>query len=259
MNQTSHPPLSQVHTLSRAWDREIRQIRRPRAEIRRIPSDTHPLGNAGCARAVERKHLVPSGRADVRVRRRLHGAAVARAGEGREERALAHGVAVRGAADAHDGDARDGAGRRVREGVRAAVSPVRVGGCHGDGRAHGVAHEVGGHEDLDAVFLGVARVLGVGAGDEDAAIVEEDGLRVVHACNGGVGHDGEAVVDGLGGVIEDGVQVGVGGETEAGDTLVGAVDDEVGAVWQGCHAGHDAPRGLHWSAGVGWMDGRGKH
>ena len=122
-----------------------------------------------------------------------------------------------------------------------AVGPIAVGdGVAGSG---GAVEEVGRGESLDAVFLGVLAVLGVGAGDHDAAVLHEEGFRVVEARDDGGGEDGHAGADGLGGVVEDGAEVGQGGEPEAGDALLGAVEDQVGAVGQGGDAGHDAPRG----------------
>ena len=63
---------------------------------------------------------------------------------------------------------------------------------------------------------------------------------MVQTRDGGVGHDGHALVDVFPGVVEDGVEVRIDGETEAGDTVVGAVEDHVGSVGKGGHAGDDA-------------------
>ena len=43
---------------------------------------------------------------------------------------------------------------------------------------------------------------GVRAGDEYAAVLEQDGLRVVEAVDGGVGQDCEAGVEGRSGVVK---------------------------------------------------------
>ena len=124
--------------------------------------------------------------------------------------------------------------------VGLAVGPVRGGdGVGGRGQAR---HAVGRDEDLDAVLLRVDAVLGVGARDHDAAVVHEDGLGVVEARDGGVGHDAHALVDGRGGVVEDGVEVGPVGEAEARDAVGCAVEDDVGPVGEGGDARHDALR-----------------
>lgn len=118
------------------------------------------------------------------------------------------------------------------------VCPVLV--CNRKSWPGEAVEEVRGHKDLDAVFIGVDAVLGVGARDEDAAVEEGDGFGVVHSRDGGVGHDGHAAVNGLGGVVEHGVQVGGVGEAETGHAVLRAVDDEVCSVGEGRHAGHDA-------------------
>ena len=67
---------------------------------------------------------------------------------------------------------------------------------------------------------------------------------MVETCDDGVGHDAEAGVDGLLGVVENGVEVGAGGETEAGDAVGGAVENEICTIGEGGHAGDDSLRGL---------------
>ena len=175
----------------------------------------------------------------MRVRRRRDGARRSRAGHGGEQDALAHAVAVgaRFGAEERHADV-GGAAGSDGDGDGGAVGPV----CVGDGVGGlGVAgQEVGRDEDLDAVFLGVDVVLGVGARDHDAAVLEQDGFGVVEAGDDRVGHDGDALADGLGGVVEEGVEVGRGGEAEAGGALVRAVEDQVGAVGEGGDAGHYA-------------------
>jgi hypothetical protein len=84
----------------------------------------------------------------------------------------------------------------------------------------------------------------VGARDEDAAVVEEDGFGVVEAVDCGVGHDAEAAVYRLAGVVEDGIVVWKVSESEAGETLHGAVEDNIGTIWKGSHASDDSNRGL---------------
>lgn len=158
----------------------------------------------------------------MRVRRRRDGARGAAARDGGEEDALAHAIAVRARLGAEEGDAQvGGAARRDGDGEGGAVGPVRVlDGVAGLGEAR---EEVGRDEDFDAVFLRVDVVLRVGTGDHDAAVLEEDGFRVVQAGDDGVAHDGDARAHGLAGVVEEGVEVGLGGEAEAGDACDCAV------------------------------------
>jgi hypothetical protein len=59
-----------------------------------------------------------------------------------------------------------------------------------------------------------------------------------------VGHDAHAVVDRLARVVEHSVEVGLGGETEAGTALLAAVHDDVGSVGEGGDAGNYALGGL---------------
>ena len=91
------------------------------------------------------------------------------AGEFGEEGPLPHAVAMRAAHCAHEGDlgcraAEHGDGDGIAVVVARFVVVDRV------GRLRGVAHEVGRDEDLDAIFLGEARVFGVGAGDEHTTV-----------------------------------------------------------------------------------------
>lgn len=208
--QSVPEPLSAF--LTRAGYIEARGIG-PGAKVGRIASDPNPLGRAGHAGRVQDEELEPARRTDVLVRRRCHGARVTRAGEGREQGPLAHGVAVRGAADAQKRDFGDG--RVGGEGIAAAVFPILLVFGDVESRTGRVAHEIGRDEDLDAVLFWITIVERVGAGDENATVVKEDGFRVVHAGNGGVGHDGETTVEWLAWVVVDGVEVGAFSQTEA--------------------------------------------
>jgi len=137
-----------------------------------------------------------------------------------------------------------------------------VGEALGLGPAGGF--EIGGVELLDAV-LGAVSVLegddvgvGVGSGDEDGAVAEEDGGRVVHAWDGGRRETVGAPALALGalGVIDDGCQgwrlcVGcsrrhpgcVAADAVSGRAIAGAVDDENGEVREDEGAAHDAALG----------------
>ena len=60
----------------------------------------------------------------------------------------------------------------------------------------------------------------------DPTTVTHRGLRVVETRHDGLVEDGDARADGLGRVIEERLEVGVGREAEARHSLLGAVDDE---------------------------------
>lgn len=135
------------------------------------------------------------------ARRRCNCARVSAATEGREECSLTHTIAMRTAHGTHQGDFGRGAAQYSdSDGVPipitrfAVVDQVR--------RLGGVTHEVQRDEYLDAVFLDVLSAFGVRAGEECAAVLEQDGLRVVEAVDGAAGQDCEAGIEGRSGVVK---------------------------------------------------------
>ena len=235
------PPPATTRTRSHARDGKVREIR-PVAQAGRVAPDADVLRIRRVA-VVDDEQLEPARRADLVVRRRGDGARGAGAGERREDGALAHAVAVGAADGAHERDLHRGRRalvQRDRDLDALAVCPVRVDdGVGGRGQA---GHAVGRDEDLDAVLLRVDAVLGVGARDHDAAVGHEDRFRVVQARDRRVGHDAHALVDGRGGVVQDGVEVGPVGQAEACHAVRGPVEDEVRSVREGGDARHDALR-----------------
>ena len=189
------------------------------------------------------------------VRRRRDRAGGPRARDGGEEDPLTHAVTVGARFRAEEGYAEiRGAARGDRDGDGGAVGPVLV--LDGESGLSEAGEEVRRDEDLDAVFLRVDVIFGVGAGDHDATVREKDGFGVVEARDDGVGHGGDARTDRLRRVVEERVEVGRGGEAEAGGALMGAVEDQIGAVGEGGDAGHDALRG-HALQGPLWRRGFG--
>ena len=178
----------------------------------------------------------------MRVRRCRNRTRRPRARDGREEDSLSHTITMRARLRAQKRNAQvRRAAFRHRDGNRRAVRPVRI--LNRERRLREAGEEIRRREDLDAVFLRIDVIFWIGARDHDAAVLEEDGFRVVEAGDDGVCHDGDAGADGLAGVVEEGVEVGRGGEAETGLALVCAVEDQVGAVGEGADAGHDALRG----------------
>lgn len=102
--------------------------------------------------------------------------------------------------------------------------------------------EIRRREDLDTVFLRVHAILRIGARDHDAPVGEEDGFRVVEARDGGVGHNGHAGVGCEGGVVEDGVEVGLAAETESCDLVFvrSGIEERATRIAMCLH--RDAPR-----------------
>ena len=124
----------------------------------------------------------------MRVRRRGNRARGPRARDGGEEDPLTHAVAVRARLGAQERHAQV---RRAAlcdgDGDGGAVCPVRV--LDREGGLREAGEEVGRDEDFDAVFFGIDVVFGVGAGDHDAAVLEEDCFGMVEAGDDGVAHD----------------------------------------------------------------------
>lgn len=178
----------------------------------------------------------------MRIRRRRNRTRGPRARDGREENPLPHTITMGAGLRAQERNAQIGrAAFRHRDGNRRTVRPVRI--RNRERRLRETREEIRRREDLNAVFLRIDVIFRIGARDHDAAVLEEDGFGVVEAGDDGVCHDGDAGADGLAGVVEEGVEVGGGREAEAGLALVGAVEDQVGAVGEGADAGHDALRG----------------
>lgn len=112
-------------------------------------------------------------------------------------------------------------------------------------RPRATAEEVRREEDLHSVLLGVFPVLRIRAGDENPPVEEGDGFRVIQTGDGRVVHDRYAAAELFGRVVEQGVEVGLVGQSEASNTLLGAVNDEICSVGEGRNARHDP---LRWHA-----------
>ena len=176
------------------------------------------------------------------IRRRRNRTRITRARNGGKQDALTHAITMGAGFGPEERHAEiSGAAGSNGNGDASAVRPVFI--RDGEIRLRQAGEEIRRDENLDAVFLRVDLILGVGAGDEDATVLHDDGFGVVEAGDDGVCHDGDAGADGLRGIVEEGVEVWGGGEAEAGLALMGAVEDEISAVGQGGHAGHDAGRG----------------
>ena len=69
-------------------------------------------------------------------------------------------------------------------------------------------------------------------------------LRVIQTSDNGGVEDGNPLSDGLSWVVQKGRQIGIGSESEAGNTLLCAIHDEISSVREGDHARHNALRRL---------------
>lgn len=154
----------------------------------------------------------------------------------------------------------------------------------GEGTAVGLEHEGRGQDDVRGAFMSVVAgevrrgvdldaklgdvVLrrgaagdrgedglldGVGAGDEEGAVEEEEGDGVVETGDGGAGTRGEALAEGFGGVVDQHLEGRVGSQAEALGAAVAAVDEEDAAVRQEDAFDHAAAFGhrVHFPAGGG--------
>ena len=149
------------------------------------------------------------------VRRRGNGACSAVTSERREDSPLTHRVTMGTRLRSHKTEL-DSTSRAECNGNGDSITispiPIRNRKC----RLCAASLKVRRQELLNAMFLDLADCdrfltalvlvvagLRVGAGDQDGAVLEEDGFAVVVAVDGGVGHEGHALVDWLAWVVED--------------------------------------------------------
>ena len=87
--------------------------------------------------------------------------------------------------------------------------------------------------ELFRIFDGTIGIvcLRVGTRDQDTTVRYQHGLGVVHASNNGTTQDRKARANWLSWVVKNGVQVGVGGKAEPGDSLEGSVQNQHSAIW----------------------------
>jgi hypothetical protein len=193
-------PIS--HPRSHARDIKVWQPRWPVPQLPRIPANPHKHTMTRRAR-IQQKQLEPPWRTDIGIRRRRNRARrCARARERREDCPLAHAIPVSAGRSAHEGElgiCRDASWEVDGDRDGLAVRPVRV--RNAQRRRRRAIQQIRRHEDLDAVFFWVHAVLGVGAGDDDAPVLEQTRFRVVQARDYCRGHDAHAAADGQGGVV----------------------------------------------------------
>jgi hypothetical protein len=215
-------------------------------------------------------------RRDVPIRRhgnrhRLRRAAGGETGVVEEQHAMVHMQRMRDEAAMIQRDLNTlGACRDVEgDGKGTAVGLEREGSGQDDVRRafiSVIAGEVGRGIDLDAELGDVVLrrgaaghgcedglLDGVGAGDEEGAVEEEEGDGVVEAGDGGGRAGGEALAEGFGGVVEQDFEGRVRGQAEALRAAVAAVDEEDAAVGQEDAFDHAAAFGhrVHFPAGGG--------
>lgn len=156
-------------------------------------------------------------------------------------------------------------GRRVEADLESAAVGLEVLSLEGDtGGAGGVALKVRRRVNLVAELgdEGVLRVGGenglldgVGARDEEGTVEEEEGDAVVETGDVGLGARGEALTNGLGRVVDQNLEGGRAGNTEALRALLGTVDPDDSAVGEESTLNHTATLGhsLHLPRRVGGL------
>ena len=216
----------------------------PVAEFSRVPSDADPLGVRRRGTIEDEQH-VPAGRGDLLIGRGYDGAIVACASHLGDDVASSHRVTMGtgGSGDKRDLQVCCGTLEELDvDVVGLTVLPIRI--CDGE---RGLGPPVGqirwdvdfNPEFLREFFTAIRKVgLGVGSGDKDATVMEEDRLGVVHASDDGFTQFGETLTGGKSWVIEQGLQVREVRQSETGDTLLSTVQDEECTIGESNHAGH---------------------
>ena len=114
----------------------------------------------------------------MRVRGRRNRARGARARDGGEQDPLTHAITMGAGFCAEEGNAQIGGTALCDgDGDGGAICPVFIRDV--ERRLREAGEEIWRCEDLDAVFFRVDVVFGVGTGDHDAAVLEEDGFGVI--------------------------------------------------------------------------------
>lgn len=152
--------------------------------------------------SIEDEQLVPARWANVHIRRSRYGTRRPGARDRWEYRALPHTISVRATLRTHQRNGNTGdrtLGKRHSDRDGSAIGPVFVRNrkawlCQSREKVRGI-------EGLNTVFFRVDAILWVGSRHHNTAVLHEDSFGVVETCDTGVGHDAEAGVDGLAGVI----------------------------------------------------------
>jgi len=82
--------------------------------------------------------------------------------------------------------------------------------------------------------------LGVGAGNEDTSIREEDGLGVVQPCNDCAIEDGHSLMAREGRIVQNGGEVRIIRQAKSSDSMVSTIQNHISTVWKCNHACENA-------------------
>jgi len=234
----------------------------PVAESSRVASDADPLGVRRCGTIKDEQHE-PSERADVHVGGRFDGTIVARAGHLGEDDTSPHQVTMGAGGGGHKRDLQVCCGPLEEldvDVVSLTVLPILIyDGERGLGPPVGqIRRDIDFNSEFLGEFFSAIREVGLGVGsrDEDASVMEEDRLGVIHASNNGFAQLGETLTGGKSWVVEESLQIWEVGQSETGDTLLSAIQDEEGTIGEGNHASHHTAGRLEKVLLVGSQRGR---
>ena len=209
-----------------------------------VASDADPLGARGC-RTIEDEQHVPAERADVDIGRRFDGTVIAVACHLGEDDTSSHQVAMSagGSGDERDPHVCRGTLEEMDGNVVGlTVIPMLVGdGVCGLGLSLGqIRRDIDFNSEFFGEFCSAVREVGLGVRprDKDATIGKEDRLGVVHASDDGAAEFRDTLAMGESWVVKESLQIREVCQSETGNTLLSAVQDEESAIRKGGHASH---------------------
>lgn len=125
-----------------------------------------------------------------------------------------------------------------RDGNGLPIRPILVNDVEGWLRVP--AQKIRGYEYFNAIFWCVAIIFRIRTGNQYPAILEKNGLRMIQSINSRVCHYRHAIMQRLGGVIENRIAVGIYREAKAGATLLTAIENKICSVRKCSHTRDDS-------------------